>query len=213
MSTSKGVARDDEFYFQDVVFQAENRLFKVPRHVFLQQSQVFRDMFSLPVPQDTKPEGMNDDSPLILSGVRAIDFSRLLRYLFPVKQISDSFPLKTLDEWTSVFKLAALWEMEDVKANAIEQMTPLLKKLPAKQVKLSLEYAVEKWLVPGLNRLVQREEPLDKNDVEMIGWDYALKIMVLREDCHLSPEWSIERRGEVSMDCSKEIRVRFNIRD
>ena len=103
--------------------------------------------------------------------------------------------------------------MEDVKAEAIQKMTPLLEKQPAKQVKLSLEHGVEEWLVPGLNRLVQRAEPLNKDDVDFIGLDYALQIMTLREDCrHNSGSWSIQRRGEVPLDFAKKIQVRFNIR-
>lgn len=103
--------------------------------------------------------------------------------------------------------------MADVKAEAIRQMTPLLEKLPAMQVKLSLEHGVEEWLVPGLNQLVQREEPLNKDDVDLIGLDYALRIMTLREDCwYSSSSWSIARRGEVPLDFSKEIKTRFGIR-
>lgn len=105
--------------------------------------------------------------------------------------------------------------MADVKAEAIRQMTPLLEKLPAMQVKLSLEHGVEEWLVPGLNQLVQREEPLNKDDVDLIGLDYALRIMTLREDCRYSSSsesWCIARRGEVPLDLSKEIKTRFGIR-
>ena len=103
--------------------------------------------------------------------------------------------------------------MADVKAEAIRQMTPLLEKLPAMQVKLSLEHGVEEWLVPGLNQLVRREEPLNKDDVDLIGLDYALRIMTLREDCRKDGStWSIARRGEVPLDFSKEITTRFGIR-
>jgi hypothetical protein len=125
------------------------------------------------------------------------------------------YPLKTLDEWTSVFKLAALWDMEDGKAEAIQKMTPLLEKQPAKQVKLSVEHGVVEWLVPGLNQLVQRAEPLNKDDIDLIGLDYALQIMTLREDCRYdsdSGSWDVQRRGEVPLDFAKEIQVRFNIR-
>lgn len=103
--------------------------------------------------------------------------------------------------------------MTDVKAEAILKMTPLLEKLPARQVKLSLEHGVEEWLVPGLNQLMRREEPLNKDDVDLVGLDYALKIMTLREDCrHNAGSWKIERRGEVPLDFSHEIKNRFSIR-
>ncbi|KAK2467421.1 hypothetical protein APHAL10511_000656 [Amanita phalloides] len=215
-TTTVLVIRDEEFYFQDIIFQVENRLFKVPRYVFLRESQVFRDLFSLPVPEGSKPDGISDARPLKLDGIKALDFSRLLRLLFPQKPDSETLPLKTLDEWTSVFKLAAQWDMEDVKAKAVQMITPLLENAPAKQVKMALEHGVDEWLVPALNRLVQREEPMDKTDVDLIGLDFALKVMALREDCFYNTNnnntWSIKRRGKVSMDTSKEIRIRFNIR-
>ena len=103
--------------------------------------------------------------------------------------------------------------MQDVKAKAVEQMTPLLENLPAKQIELSLGNNVDEWLVPGLSRLVQREEPLDKNDVDLIGLENALKVMALREDCRNTRDgWIIQRRGATSLDVSKEVRIRFNIR-
>ncbi|KAF8632481.1 hypothetical protein AX15_001851 [Amanita polypyramis BW_CC] len=172
-------------------------------------------MFSLPTAEGTKPDGTSDEQPLMLEGVKILDFSRLLRHLFLSKHSPDAFRLKTLDEWTSVFKLADQWQMEDVKATAVAEITPLLEKLPAKQVKLSIEHHIDEWLVPGLSRLVQREEPIDKDDVDLIGLDCALKVMALREDCNLNTsanQWTIRRRGKCTIDPSKEIRIRFNIR-
>ena len=101
-SASKALIHDEEFFFQDVIIQVrigniyprllifvclqvENRLFKVPRRVFVQESQVFRDMFSLPVPEGVKAEGASEDNPLKLDGIIAIDFVRLLRFLYPSK--------------------------------------------------------------------------------------------------------------------------------
>ncbi|KAK2467419.1 hypothetical protein APHAL10511_000654 [Amanita phalloides] len=132
-------------------------------------------------------------------------------------QWHETSPLKTLDEWMSVLKLAAQWDMGDIKTKAVQQITPMLENAPAKQVKLSLEHGIDEWLLLGLNRLVQREEPLNKNDVDMIGLDYALKVMTLREECCLSQiskgeEWCVRRRGKVSRDMSKEIKIRFDIR-
>ncbi|KAF8331264.1 hypothetical protein F5887DRAFT_1081271 [Amanita rubescens] len=209
------IFHDEEFYLHDIIFQVENRLFKVPRQLFVHQSQVFRDMLSLPVPPGTKADGTSDDQPLTLDGITAIDFIRLLRYLIPIKQSSDSHPLTTLDEWSSVFQLAALWDMEDVKEEAVEKMTPLLENQPAKQVKLSLEHDVGEWLIPGLQRLVQRAEPLNRDDFALIGLDYALKVMALREDCCYDRSyyrWAISKRGVAGVDVSAEIRTRFGFR-
>jgi hypothetical protein len=103
--------------------------------------------------------------------------------------------------------------MADVKADAIQRMTPLLEKLPAIQVKLSCEHDVVEWFVPGINRLAQGEGPLNKDDVESIGLDYAVKIMALRE-CrydHRYGRWMSQPGGRVSWDFSPTIKARFGI--
>ena len=65
------------------VFQVEDTLFRVPRHPFVRESAVFRAMFTLPVPKDTTPDGVNDDQPLRLDGVAKKDFEHLLSMMFP----------------------------------------------------------------------------------------------------------------------------------
>jgi hypothetical protein len=58
-------------------------LFRVPKHHFIEQSEVFRDMFELPVADDTVPDGLTDEQPLRLEGVSEVDFRQLLRAMFP----------------------------------------------------------------------------------------------------------------------------------
>ncbi|PFH47360.1 hypothetical protein AMATHDRAFT_152243, partial [Amanita thiersii Skay4041] len=202
----------------------ENRLFKVPKHMFVQESQLFQTMLSLPVPAGTPADGSSDARPLKLDGVKAVEFMHLLRCLYPGRHRDSAnaddalLPEKVLQEWLAVFKLAVMWEMDVIKTKAIRELTPLLTNKPTLQVKLAVESQVEEWLVPGLNKLVQREEPIDREDVNMIGLDFALKIMTLREDYGCSHRWSsagnpgMQRRGAITADVSNEIRARFSIR-
>jgi hypothetical protein len=53
-------------------------LFKVPRHLFEENSAVFQDMFQLPVADGTVVDGATEDQPLCLHGVRKADFQWLL---------------------------------------------------------------------------------------------------------------------------------------
>ena len=53
--------------------------------------------------------------------------------------------------------------MEDAKVAA--NMTPLLGESPAMQAMPSLEHGIKKLPLPGLNRLTQGEELLDRDDV------------------------------------------------
>jgi hypothetical protein len=62
--------------------QVENTLFRVPRHHFEQESEVFRDMFQLPIAEDATPDGCSDEQPLRLDGILKQDFRQLLRVMF-----------------------------------------------------------------------------------------------------------------------------------
>lgn len=66
-----------------VVWQVENTLFKIPRNGFEQESEVFRDMFSLPSGEDESLEGASDGNPIILEDVQAAAFRLLLQMMYP----------------------------------------------------------------------------------------------------------------------------------
>jgi hypothetical protein len=62
----------------------EDTLFKLPRYLFEESSDVFRDMFQLPAPEGIPPDGSSDEQPLVLEGIRKADFRLLLEALkFP----------------------------------------------------------------------------------------------------------------------------------
>jgi hypothetical protein len=61
----------------------EDTLFRVPRRYFEQESEVFHDMFRLPVAEDAIPDGCSDEQPLRLDGILKEDFRQLLRVMFP----------------------------------------------------------------------------------------------------------------------------------
>jgi hypothetical protein len=69
------------------MYQVENQLFKVPRRNFAIESEIFSDMFQLPAPTDgtsPPPDGLSDDRPLRLDGIKKSDFIQLLRVMFPL---------------------------------------------------------------------------------------------------------------------------------
>jgi len=63
--------------------QVEDTLYRVPRHPFEQESEVFRDMFGLPIVKGAIPDGLSDEQPLHLEGIMKEDFRQLLRIMFP----------------------------------------------------------------------------------------------------------------------------------
>ena len=95
------IRRDKAYYFIDTIFlvksfkslpmylvlillQVEDTLFKLPRCLFEESSEVFRDMFLLPSPEDVSCDGSSDEQPLFLEGVRKAHFRQLLKAMkFP----------------------------------------------------------------------------------------------------------------------------------
>ena len=63
--------------------KVEDVLYRVPRDHFERQSDVFRDLFQLPIPAGTLPDGSSDEQPLLLEGICKEDFKQLLRIMFP----------------------------------------------------------------------------------------------------------------------------------
>lgn len=56
-------------------------LFKVPREPLEAESIVFRDMFLLPQGDEDKVEGLSDENPVVLQGIKQDQFEHLLTVL------------------------------------------------------------------------------------------------------------------------------------
>ncbi|KAM6493190.1 hypothetical protein JOM56_011324, partial [Amanita muscaria] len=159
----------------------EDELFKVSQNLFVQHSQVFRDMFSIPQLEGIEPDGSSDEQPLILEGIEKQDFIQLLRILYTQVQRTPGHGF-SLDQWKSVLKLSNLYGMIELKNLVVDYMTPLLEaESPSLQIHLAKVYDVPKWLQPAKTRLVERSNPIDKNDVRLIGPTFALEVCALRE--------------------------------
>jgi len=125
LSTTLDRNYDDYYYFPIITFWVEGTLFRVPGHHFIQQSEVFRDMFELPVSNNTLPDGSSDEQPLRLEGVRKVDFKELLRAMFPTLIRLQSTEIFTVSQWTSILRLSALWQMDYLKQSAIQALPRL----------------------------------------------------------------------------------------
>jgi len=68
--------RHNVYYLETIVFRVEDTLFRVPRRGFELESPVFASMFSLP-PGNHRPEGQDDNSPIVLQGIKKKGFSKL----------------------------------------------------------------------------------------------------------------------------------------
>jgi len=178
LKVDEAYEEDESYYFTDVVFLVENRLFKVPRHYFEAGSEVFRAMFQLPAPANVVPDGRSEKQPLRLDGIEKKDFKQLLKVLYP-RTFGQEESL-TVPEWTSVLKLATMWEFTEIRGLAIQKMSQLAIENFDKII-IAKDYHVTDWLIRGLNVLAQREEPMGAEDVRRLGWDYIFKLAEVRE--------------------------------
>ncbi|KAF4600018.1 hypothetical protein EYR40_007124 [Pleurotus pulmonarius] len=215
-TTAACAVHDEDYYFDFIVFQVGDRLFKVPRHKFVEESVIFRSMFDLPLGEN-RADGLTDKQPLRLDGVEQADFRHFLKYLYP-RGIDRPVSL-TLDEWLAVLKLSSLWEMDRIRNDAITNLPALLTN-PAQKLGVAIDYNIEFWLVPAMQEIIQREAPLSVADLEHIGIECALRLAAIREAClpnnyrhsytfgrsGIAPE---SRRGAVTYDCQERIEHDF----
>jgi len=193
-SPSPPVVRDDSFYFSIVVFRVENTLFKIPSHILSDHSDVFQAMFSLPIGESIAG-GLTDDDPIVLEGITSFDFKQLLKALYSQtvlspwtstipNQVSSQLPV-TLEEWTPVLRLSDQWNMTAVHQFAIEKMA-VMSMDPVDRLALALEFDIKPWMMPALNALAQRPEPIVRRDIDKLRLDVVLQIVEVRESFHRS---------------------------
>jgi hypothetical protein len=104
------------------------------------------------------------------------------------RQHGFSTPL-TSNEWMSVLKLSTIWGFHAVRSTAIENLSAFATDDPVLKVIVAKKYSVVDWLVPALNALAQRNEPLGYADFERfkdIGTvdyvvDFLLRLAQVRE--------------------------------
>jgi hypothetical protein len=87
-----------------------------------------------------------------------------------------------LDTWTTVLRLATMWQMLDLRDEAMSQLTLLFTENDAgEMLRLSERYDVPQWDLPALCRLVNRGERLSIGDIQILGAERAVEVAWLRE--------------------------------
>lgn len=78
------LTRSPELWFEDgsVVLHVESTLFRVHRSILSSNSEVFRDMFSVPQPPMNVSEGVIDGCPVVHLPDHAVDWTHVLSALY-----------------------------------------------------------------------------------------------------------------------------------
>jgi len=61
----------------------EGYAFQVPRYHFAESDGIFATMFTLPQPDAITKEGSCVNKPIVLEGIKAVDFRALMKVLYP----------------------------------------------------------------------------------------------------------------------------------
>jgi hypothetical protein len=79
------------------VVQVEDKLFKVPRYQF-EHSPIFKTAFTLPA-GTLAAEGVSDENPIELPGIKKSDFESLLKVLFNLCVTASTASMSKSEKW------------------------------------------------------------------------------------------------------------------
>jgi len=176
--TPNKLKRKDIFYFDLVVFQVEDTLFKLPKGQFA-ASSVFATIFTLP-PGEKDAEG-TEDKPFVLHGISEVDFESLSKVMYPPPLTLTSLKL-TRQEWISVLKLSTMWEFTDIRGRAIQELGKKEMGMEAvEKIACARRFEVKEWFLDGCVELLKRVETITNEEAERLGLGTAVKLLRLRE--------------------------------
>jgi hypothetical protein len=89
-------------------------------------------------------------------------------------RVSESPPLSSKSEWTSVLHLSHTWNFPSMRSLAVRHLFSLT--TPVDRVVLGRKYNIEHWLRPAYQAICEREEWLSEQEGERLGLRDVLKI-------------------------------------
>ncbi|EAU85421.2 hypothetical protein CC1G_07115 [Coprinopsis cinerea okayama7 len=159
------------YYMPVIKLRVQDVLFQLPMHLFLDHSEVFAQLYDLPLDASE----MDGGRIIELVDVDCTDFENFLKALAPRSPLLEEKPDLVQDEWISVLKLSTLWFFNDLRQVAIQALT-ILDIGPIRRINLARQYHIHEWLLSGYEELVARMSPIREDDVEEIGFRVALKL-------------------------------------
>ncbi|KAI5993885.1 hypothetical protein EDD15DRAFT_2366965 [Pisolithus albus] len=179
MSCKDEIHRRSDFYISTVTFLVEDSLYKVPREPFEKESEMFRGMFSLPQGSSGVVEGLSDENPIRIDGTSKDDFEQLLKALLHRFAIQ-LFSSEHRGVESSVLKLSTAWNFESLRQASIDALMESGIGA-ADRVVLSQQFHIKNWLLPALNELARRQEPISLEEAKRMGIDITVQLASVRE--------------------------------
>jgi hypothetical protein len=83
-------------------------------------------------------------------------------------------------EWESTLKLSTLWELGDLRALAIQNLSEIEMR-EVDQITLGKEYRVAGWLVKGYTKLAKRDNTISEDEGEILDPKSVIRLFQVRE--------------------------------
>ncbi|KAL1725240.1 hypothetical protein EV714DRAFT_221734 [Schizophyllum commune] len=171
-------AQAHRFYLEDGNMKLkldDGTFYNVHRHFLERHAPRFAELYLRGEQQDI----------LEIHDVSSIDFQRFLSIIYPSELgVCD---IRTVDEWTSVLRLACKWSVISLRQVAIREIEP--NATPVDKIVLAREFGLgEAWLLPAFVALGKSSEPLEYEDAERLGLRTVLEIMRINREASRSSE-------------------------
>ncbi|KAI4524620.1 hypothetical protein K525DRAFT_193586 [Schizophyllum commune Loenen D] len=172
------------FYLEDGNLKIqldEGTFYNVHRHFFERHAPRFAEKY------------LRGEQPDLIQhhGVSSVDFQRFLSIKYPSDLgICD---ICTVDEWTSVLRLASQWSVPRLRDVAIREIGAL-SPTPIERVVIAREFSLgPTWLVPAFVALCRTSEPLGYEDAERLSLRTVVEIArINREELHARGPYDVE---------------------
>ncbi|TFK65317.1 hypothetical protein BDN72DRAFT_205505 [Pluteus cervinus] len=157
-----------------VTLKVDSVYFNIPAFVLRTYSKKFSNSLD-------GEANIEKELPSLLKDITALDLERFLAVIFPKN--CRRWEFTTVDEWTSILKVARQWEAQSVYELALEQIEPNATAVDL--VVLGAQYNIPEWLKMGRLGLCRRDEPLTFDEAARMGMEEAIKISAARH--HIRP--------------------------
>ncbi|TEB29689.1 hypothetical protein FA13DRAFT_1734486 [Coprinellus micaceus] len=140
----------------------------VPIHGFVQFSEAFEAMFSMP-----QPEGSTEG--------RTIEFETLLDVLYPLAPRIQQVPLWK-EQWLAVFRLANMWSMDKIRQLAVGEVLKIRSMDPVELVVMGRAHQILQWTLNGYIKIVEKWSQSERIPFEIsdtLGFDTYTRLSEL----------------------------------
>ncbi|KAI5897533.1 uncharacterized protein SCHCODRAFT_02488522 [Schizophyllum commune H4-8] len=182
--TTHLASRHGTFYLDegDLVARAEDTLYRFHSFHF-QRATTHFDTSIQSLSNEATQEGSHHDRPLVLDGVKSLDFEHLLWFFYESAYRWSGIVDPTLTEkWESILLLAEKFGMKQAAKVACYALGRAGVLSDVHKIALCVKHGLGKdWVREELKRTVSRDEPLTREEGRDLGSDTTILLAAARE--------------------------------